>query len=170
MRKDTLGMSLALLLAAPFKAMAGQEGLYFERCLEAALGERAGQVVKVEYKIEDGRGVYEFDIRGLDGRDWDIECERDSGRIIEIEQEVPSPNHPLFKAQARIGEQAARRIALEAFPGDIIEVEYEIESDGKASYEFDILMADGREMKIEVDAGSGDIVEISEEMWQVGLE
>lgn len=142
----------------------------FETCLETALNQRPGQVVKVELKLEDGREVYEFDIRGLDGKDWDVECLKASGEVIELEEEVDHPNHPEFKKNVRFNEQEAREIALKLYPGEIIEVEYEIEANGDSSYEFDIDTLEGREIKIEIDAATGKVVETNHELWQVGLE
>lgn len=142
----------------------------FERCMQTVLKQQPGQVVKVELKLEEAREVYEFDIRGLDGKDWDLECLKSTGEIVEIEQEVDHPNHPLFKKNVKVNEREARQTALDRYPGKIIEVEYEIEADGRSSYEFDIDTVDGREIKLEIDAETGDIVEINEERWQVGLE
>jgi uncharacterized membrane protein YkoI len=142
----------------------------FEDCRKAALNERAGEIVKVEMKIEDNAYVYEFDIRGIEGSDWDIECAAASASIIEVEREVDSMSHSLFKAKAKLNEQAARKIALAEYPGEIVEVEYEIEANGDASYEFDIDTLAGQEMKIEVDAATGKIVEANREIWQIGLE
>lgn len=159
----------AMLACWPVIAFS-QQTESFEQCLLAALLKQPGQVVKVEFKIEDKREVYEFDIRGLDGMDRDLECLKQTGEIIEIEQEVAHPNHPLFKRNVKINEREAREIALARFAGEIIEVEYEIEADGRSSYEFDIDTGDGREIKLEVDATSGEIVEINEERWQIGLE
>ena len=108
--------------------------------------------------------------RGNDGRDWDIECVQASGEIWEVEREVQNPNDPLFKANVKVGEKAARKIVLENYPGHIREVEYEVEADGTAVYEFDIDMADGREMKVEINAANGNIHEANEEIWQIGWE
>jgi uncharacterized membrane protein YkoI len=142
----------------------------FEQCLGAVQIQQPGQIVKVELKLEKEEQVYEFDIRGTDGNDWDLECLRATGEIIEVEQEVEHPNHPLFKRNLKINEREAREIALANANGEIIEVEYEIEADGRSSYEFDIDTMDGDEVKIEVDAHSGDIVELNQERWQIGLE
>jgi uncharacterized membrane protein YkoI len=114
--------------------------------------------------------VYEFDIESLDGRAWDIECDANTGKIIEVEEEVASAADPKFAAKAKVSEEQARRIALQRYPGEIVEVEYEIEPDGKASYEFDIPTAGGRQRKVEVDATTGEIVEDNEEIYQIGQE
>jgi len=143
----------------------------FDKCLAAALAERPGDIVKVEFKNEEGSHMYEFDIRGVDGSDWDVECNAHRGLVSEVEREVENVNHPLFKAKMKISEADARKIALAIYPGTITEVEYEIEPNGAASYEFDIdTKIAGQEMKVEVDATSGEIVEANRELWQIGLE
>jgi uncharacterized membrane protein YkoI len=166
---------LSALLFAPLVVVpaevpktAGDE--HFESCLKAATARKPGRVVKVELKKERGQLLYEFDIRGPDARDWDIECDPDTATLTEIEEEVPTVQHPLFKAKAVIDEKAARAKALALYPGDVMEIEYEIEPDGAASYEFDISTKKGVEMKVEVDATTGKIAEANEEIWQVGYE
>ncbi len=139
-------------------------------CLKAAQATKAGQALKVEFKDERGTPIYDFGIRGSDGSQWEIECDGNTGKIIEVEQQVPGPDDPKFKAKLKLSESDARKAALAAHPGQIIAVEYEIEPDGAASYEFDIKMASGKEMKAEVDATTGKIVEANEELWQIGPE
>jgi len=139
-------------------------------CEKSALNVHAGKVLKVEFKVDDDQPTYEFDIRAADGVDWDVTCAADKNEIIEVEEEVPNTNHPLFLSKKRIDEKQARAIALDAWPGDVLEIEYEIEPDGAASYEFDIHTYKGVNMKVEVDASSGDIVEQNEELWQEGYE
>lgn len=142
----------------------------FETCLEAALAERPGIVIKVEMKHEDNAPVYEFNIRDDAANDWDVECHADTAEIIEIEREVTTPLHPDFQKWLHIGEDAARRKALSQYPGDIVETEYELEADGRAVYEFDILQSDGTEWKIEIDSATGEIHESNREYWQIGYE
>ena len=149
----------------PFKTKVG-----FEKCLNAALAVKPGEVIKVEAKIEKGIPVYEFDIVGPDGRAWDVECDGNTAKITEVEEEVPSADYASFKAKAKLSEAEARKIALEKYPGEVVELEYEIEPDGAASYEFDIRTKDGHEWKVEVDATTGKIVEANREYYQVGKE
>lgn len=161
----------AVLMLMSNSVLAEEKPHYFEKCLAAALVERPGQVVKVEMISVESDHVYEFDIRGIDGSDWDISCDAHRVVISEIEREVDNVNHPLFKSKAKVNEAEARKTALAVYPGEIVEVEYEIESNGAATYEFDIdTTMGGQQMKIEVDATSGDIVEAHSELWQVGLE
>lgn len=141
-----------------------------EHCLHEALAVKNGGVVKVELKIEDKIPTYEFDIETPDGRAWDIECNTQTGKITEIEEEVPSTEHPAFKAKMKVSQEEARKTALAAHPGEVIELEYEIEPNGDASYEFDIKTKDGKEMKVEVDATTGKIVEANSEVYQIGKE
>jgi len=161
----------AALMVSSTLALAGDNPHQFDKCMAAALDARPGDVVKVEFKNEEGAHMYEFDIRGTDGSDWDVECNAHRGLVSEIEREVDNVNHPLFKAKAKISEAEAREIALAIYPGEITEVEYEIEPTGAASYEFDIdTTINDQEMKVEVDATSGEIVEANQEIWQIGLE
>lgn len=137
------------------------------KCVKAALTKHEGKIVKTEFKSENKKGVYEFDIESADGTAWDIECDAKSGKIIETEQEVKADDAK-FKALAKVSEADAKATALAAHPGTVVETEYELEADGKASYEFDILEADKEEIKAEVDATTGKIVEVSYEEYQIG--
>jgi len=139
------------------------------KCVKAALSKHEGKIVKTEFKSENKKGVYEFDIESADGSAWDVECDAKSGKIIEVEQEVKADDAK-FKAAAKVSEADAKATALAAHPGTVVETEYELEADGKASYEFDILEADKEEIKVEVDATTGKIVEVSYEEYQIGKE
>jgi len=166
-------MQFSLFLLGIFftsHALADKTPDNFTECRQAALSTQAGDVIKVELKKEQGALIYEFDIRGIDGQDWDVECSADTVEITEVEREVDNVHHPLFEKNVNINEKAAREIALKAYPGAIVEVEYEIEQNGDSSYEFDIDTEAGKEMKIEIDAKTGEIVEADEEIWQIGLE
>lgn len=141
-----------------------------ETCLQAALAKMPGDVVKLELKNERGTPTYEFEIAGKD-RTMEFECDANTGKITEEEQEVDSPENPAFKAKVKISLEQAKDIALKKHPGKVVETEYEIESNGHASYEFDIEKADGSEAKLEVDATTGEIVEDDErEIYQIGKE
>lgn len=142
----------------------------FEQCMTAALAVKSGEVIKVEAKTEKGVPVYEFDIVEPDGKAWDIECNANTARISEIEQEVPNAEEVQFKAKTKVSEADAKKIALDKYPGEVVETEYEIEPDGAASYEFDIKTTDGKEWKVEVDATTGKIVEANPEYYQIGKE
>jgi uncharacterized membrane protein YkoI len=141
-----------------------------ETCMKAALAKHDGEVTKLELKVEKKVPTYEVEILAQDGKSWELECDANSGKITEEEQEVSNADDPLFKAKAKITLDQAKEIALKAAPGEIVEVEYEIESNGNASYEFDI-KTDKGEVKLEVDATSGKIVEDKQsEIYQIGKE
>jgi uncharacterized membrane protein YkoI len=167
---STAGL-IALSASSPFAAETlpkTKAGL--EKCMSAALKTHSGTVIKMEMKMERGVPTYEFDIESKDGKAWDIECDGNTGKITEVEEEVASATEAQFAAKVKVTEEQARKTALDRHSGEIIEVEYEIEPDGAASYEFDIKMANGKEHKVEVDATSGKIVEDNEELFQIGKE
>ncbi len=139
------------------------------KCLKGALKAHDGKVVKLEYKIEDKVGVYEFDIETPDGKAWEVECAVKSSILTEFEEEVKSDDSR-FTSLAKVSEADAKATALAQYPGEVVEVEYELESDGKASYEIDVLQADQDEVKVEIDATSGKIVEVGYEVYQIGEE
>jgi len=168
-----LAAATGLMFAACFGAANAEypkTKFSIEHCLHAALAAKDGGVVKTELKIENNVPTYEFDIESADGKAWDIECNTETGKITEIEQEVKNADDPLFKGKQTVSEKEARKIALAVHEGDIVEVEYEIEEDGAASYEFDIKTKAGKEMKVEVDASSGKMVEANVEVYQIGIE
>jgi uncharacterized membrane protein YkoI len=175
MLRLTLGTALLVAAFGTSTAFAGHETLKpksydsLGKCVKAALTKKDGKIVKLEYKSEKKRGVYEFDIETPDGKAWDVECDVQTSKITEVEEEVKADD-PRFQAIAKVSEADAKATALAAHPGSVVEVEYELESDGKASYEFDILEADGEEIKVEVDATTGKIVEVSYENYQIGQE
>lgn len=139
------------------------------KCVQKALAKHDGEIVKLEYQVEDKMPIYEFDIETADGKAWEVECSVKTGKITELEEEV-AVDDPRFAKQAKFTEEQARATALAAHPGRIVEVEYELESDGKASYEIDVLEADKEEVKVEIDATTGKIVETGYENYQIGQE
>ena len=157
---------MALHVSGTFKAQPYDS---LGKCVEKALAKYDGQIVKLEYQVEDKTPIYEFDIETADGKAWEVECNVKTGEITELEEEVAIDGQR-FASKAKINEEQARAAALKAHPGRVVEVEYELESDGKASYEIDILEADGEEVKVEVDATSGKIIEVGYESYQIGTE
>jgi uncharacterized membrane protein YkoI len=177
-----LAFGAALLgLTGWARVEAQQAGGPLESCLQAALGQKPGDIVKLEIltagesteagQPAPGTRLYEIETRGPDGKEWELTCDMKTGRIIEVEQEVPDANDPAFKAKAKVSEAEARKTVLAAHGGEIVEVEYEIEASGAASYEFDLNSRSGTgELKMEVDATSGKMVEHREEHYQIGVE
>ncbi len=161
-------------LASGFGARAADIGEYadgddktLEQCLQAALDLFGGEALNVEYKVEEGDPIYDFDIIGADGIRWEVEVNAENGMIWEIEREVEKSD-PMFASYAKIDEQTAVKTALAMFPGEVESIEYGIEVDGAAVYEIDIHLASGGEMNVEVNAASGKITEANPELWEIG--
>lgn len=165
-------LALSFTSSVAFADHAGFKPMPYDslgKCVQKALGKHDGEIVKLEYQVEDKMPIYEFDIETADGKAWEVECSVKTGEITEVEEEVEFDD-PRFSSQAKVSIEKARAIALAKYPGRIVEVEYELESDGKASYEIDILEADKEEIKVEVDAATGKIVEVGYESYQIGEE
>lgn len=166
MSKKLIGLLAASLFTIPALAADKHTGR-LETCMKAALGKHPGDVISLEAEIEAGKPTYEFDIKGKDGKEWEVECEAKSGKLIEEEEEVDAKD-PRFASKAKITFEDAKKTALQAHPGDVVESETAIESDGGISFEFDIKTKDGKEIEVEVDAVSGKIIESEEEAYQIG--
>lgn len=158
-----------LLTAAAVEAADAHVGR-METCMNAALARHPGRVISLEAEIEKGKPIYEFDIQGEDGKEWEVECDARSGKVLEEEHEVADANDPEFKAKSKITEAEARKTALERRPGEVVEVEYAIEADGNPSYEFDIKAPDGTEWEVEIDAVTGKVLEVEREVYQIGVD
>lgn len=168
-------LSLAALSTPLFAQAASEEHSHtdatLEACIQAARAIRPGDIAKVEYLsvTEEMVPVYEIEIATPKG-DWEFECDAHHGRIVEMEQEVDSASHPLFKERMKVTEAQARSTVLKLYPGTVDELEYEIEANGDPSYEIDVIDEYGVEWKVEVSAITGEIIEVQIETWEIGLE
>lgn len=164
------GVAMTVSLSTMADVKMPKTKVSMETCMNAALAKHNGEVTKLELKIENKVPTYEVEILTQDGKSWELECDANTGKITEEEQEVSSAEDPLFKEKAKITLEQAKEIALKSTSGEIVEVEYEIESNGDASYEFDI-KTDKGEVKLEVDATTGKITEDKQtEVYQIGKE
>lgn len=171
MKLRLLAIGAAATLLSMTSAMAADTHKgRLETCLKAALKKHPGEVLTLEAEIEKGRPIYEFDIKGADGKEWEVECDAKSGKLTEEELEVADGEDPAFKSKAKVSLEDAKKAALARRPGEIVEIEYSIESDGTPSYEFDIKAADGTEWEVEVDAVTGKVLEEEREIYQIGVE
>jgi uncharacterized membrane protein YkoI len=167
MKKISLALA-ALLVSVPAFAAPAHTGAV-ETCLKAALAKHPGQVISLEAEIENGKPIYEFDIKAKDGKEWEVECDAKTGKLTEEEEEIDVKD-PRFASKVKVTLEDAKKTALAAKPGEIIETETSVEADGSISYEFDIKGKDGKEWEVEVDAVTGKIVETEEEVYQIGLD
>lgn len=167
MSKKLLSIIIASMIAVPAYAAGQKHFGRMETCMKAALAKHPGEVVSLEAEIEKGRGaIYEFDIKGTDGIEWEVECDAKTGKVYEEEIDV-DPNGADFKSKAKVSVEDAKKTALASYPGEVVSVEYEME-DGNPVYEFDIKGANGKEIEVEVDAVSGKIGETEEEVYEIG--
>jgi uncharacterized membrane protein YkoI len=167
MKKISLALA-ALLVTLPAFAAPAHKGA-MESCMKAALAKHPGDVISLEAEIENGKPIYEFDIKGKDGKEWEVECDAKTGKVTEEEEEIDIKD-PRFASKAKVTLEEAKKTALAAHAGEVIESETSIEADGSISYEFDIKGKDGKEWEVEVDAVTGKIVETEEEVYQIGLD
>ena len=167
MSKKLLALAVMSLFSTVVFANGHSHTGRMETCMKAALKKHPGEVVSLEAEIEKGRGaIYEFDIKGADGKEWEVECEAKTGKVYEEEVDV-DPNSDEFKSKAKVTLEDAKKTALEKFAGEVVSIEYELE-DGNPVYEFDIKMASGKEMEVEVDAVTGKVGETEEEVYEIG--
>jgi uncharacterized membrane protein YkoI len=171
MNKKILAVALASAMMSPLAYAGHTHTGRMETCMKAALAKHPGEVLTLEAEISEGKAQYEFDIKGKDGKEWEVECLAKSGKVIEEEQELANADDPAFKEKAKITQDEAKKTALAKYPGEVVETEFSIEADGSISYEFDIKTANGKEMEVEVDAVTGKLSENpEEEIYQIGVE
>lgn len=163
MKKTLLTLACSSLLVISTSHAANT----IDTCIAAIEKENAGDIIKLESLMADGKRIYEFEVQDANGFEWEFMCDA-SGKLIETETEVSSPNARAFNE--KVIEDDAIKIALEAYPGVVEEVEYEIEANGEPTYEIDIMQKDGTEKKVEVDALTGKIIEVYTEQWEIGVE
>jgi uncharacterized membrane protein YkoI len=170
MNKKLIFALTASLFFAPAALAADKHTGKLETCLKAALAKHPGNVQTLEAEIEKGKPIYEFDIRGKDGKEWEVECDAKSGKVTEEEEEIAAED-ARFKSKAKVSLEDAKKTALAKYAGEVVETEYSVESDGSISYEFDIKTADGKEWEVEIDAVTGKLSEDpEEEIYQIGEE
>ena len=167
MKKSITIYLIILFASSPALLFASDQAI--ETCVYAIEKEKKGDLVKLEALDVKGKSVYEFETRDANGFEYEFMCDA-SGKIIEREAEVSSPNAMAFKKHTKIIQEDAIKIALESYPGTVKEIEYELESDGSPSYEIDIIGQNGTETKVEIDAATGKIIEVSTEKWEIGIE
>jgi predicted lactoylglutathione lyase len=80
-----LFMSFLIMSLTTTSAYASHKG-GLEACMLATTAIRAGTYTKVEYLgfTDEGVSAYEIEMKDLDGKVWEFECDAHSGEIIEI--------------------------------------------------------------------------------------
>lgn len=166
MKVPFIALSIASVLAVPAAYADQHGGNALDSCVKAAFDKQKGKIVSLRSEIEKGNSQFELDIKGEDGKIFEVECDAKTGKLLETEGEVP-PGDKSFTGKAKLSLDAALKIALAKYPGSVQKIEYEIEDDGVA-YEFDILTKDGKLIEIEVDADNGKMASPEEVLYQIG--
>lgn len=167
--KKNLLLATILSVALVPTAYADKHGDKYDdlgTCVTAALKAHPGKVTAVRGEIEDGKTQYELDIVGKDGKDWEVECDAKTGKILETEGEVGG-NDQAFTSKAKVSLDTALKTVLSKYPGSVVKMEYEVEGNS-ASYEFDIITKDGKKLEVEVNAIDGTLGEPEEVLYDIG--
>lgn len=128
-----------------------------DRAKEIAEGRLpGGTVTKLELDKEDGRWIYEGEIR-KDNVEVDFEIDAYSGEIIQWEQDIDD-DHPNTTLSGKvIGMDKAKQIAETRLPGGkVVELELD-EDDGRLIYEGEIETT-AVEAEFEIDAITGEVI------------
>lgn len=56
--------------------------------MKATLAKHPGSVISLEAEIENKKPIYELDIKGDNGKEWEVECDAKSGKVTEEEEDV----------------------------------------------------------------------------------
>lgn len=137
-----------------------------DMCVKNAMELHPGEIVSLRAEMEDKNHQFELDIDGDDGKQWEVECDSKTGKILDVEREVAADDEE-FTSQAKVRLDEALKTALDAYPGAVMKIEYEIEDSGP-SYEFDIKDKDGQLWEVEVDAVTGELKPVEKVLYQIG--
>lgn len=158
---------LALMTAGLFStATHADKHASLDKCVASAMELHPGKIVSLRAEMEDKNHQFELDIDGDDGKQWEVECDSKTGKVLETEREVAADDEE-FTSQAKVRLDEALKTALDAYPGAVMKIEYEIEDSGP-SYEFDIKAEDGQLLEVEVDAISGELKPVEKVLYQIG--
>lgn len=166
MKKQLIAISLATIFTAPAAYADHHGGNALDNCVKSALKQKDGKIVSLRSELEDGKSQYELDIKGKDGKIWEVECDAQTGKVLETEGEVYADDTS-FTGKSKVTLDAALKTALAKYPGAVKKIEYEVEDDGVA-YEFDIKTKDGKMIEVEVDAVTGKLGSPEEVVYQIG--
>lgn len=130
-----------------------------KRAVEIAQDSFAGRVTELELDKDDGRLIYEVDLRSSN-EEAEIEIDAYTGEVLVIEIETNKSNKYNSTVQdfdRLIGAEKAIEIAQEEFGGRVTELELDKE-DGRLIYEVE-LMSEKQKAEMEIDAYTGEVVD-----------
>lgn len=58
-----------------------------QACMKTALERHPGAITEVEVESEDGKVIIDVDIQGRDGKTWEVECDANTGAVLEDKEE-----------------------------------------------------------------------------------
>ncbi|GAB3791190.1 PepSY domain-containing protein [Virgibacillus kimchii] len=135
--------------------------LSVEQVEELALKEFSGVIKELELDKDDGRLIYELEIKNENREEAELDMDAYTGEILKMELEMKgrgkatSTNH---KFNDILSMSEVKEIALTEFPGMIKEIELD-KDDGRLIYELEIKNK-GKEAEMEMDARTGKILEM----------
>lgn len=134
------------------------EKLTNEEARELALKEYPGFVTQFELDYDNGRFVYEMDIKD-DNVEYELEMDAETGEVIKLEEERDDDRkYTAIKEANLITMEEAETIALEEFQGIIKETELD-RDDNRWVYEIKVKQ-ENLEAEFEIDATTGKIIEL----------
>lgn len=71
----------------PVIADATQHNTNMNGCVKLALERHPGAVMEVELENEDGKLIFDVDVQGKDGKNWELECDAASGQVNEDKED-----------------------------------------------------------------------------------
>ncbi|MFZ9120971.1 MAG: PepSY domain-containing protein, partial [Methylophilaceae bacterium] len=103
MKKILLGITLTGLTLNSFAAHNEDDikkalTTDLDKCFIAAHQKYEGHIISLEREVEDGKPVYEFDIKTKDGKRVEIECNPLTGELSDEEFEVKKNDKDFKKA------------------------------------------------------------------------
>ncbi|MHA6253030.1 PepSY domain-containing protein [Oceanobacillus sp. CAU 1775] len=133
------------------------EKLTNEEARQIALAEYPGFVTEFELDYDDGRLLYEMEIKGENVK-HEFEMDVETGEIIKYEEERKSDGkYSAIMEADLITMEEAEAIALNEFSGMIKEIELDRDDN---RWEYEIKVKDGnKDAEFEIDATTGEIIE-----------
>ncbi|MDX2194235.1 MAG: PepSY domain-containing protein [Gemmatimonadales bacterium] len=160
--KEEAAPAAAPAAAAPAEA---PKPVLLSACVNAVAAAKPGAITELDGLDRGGKELYEFEVKGTDGKEWEVVCDPSTGTVVETEEEV---KEAAFKGKAKVSRADAEKAAQAVAAGKVEEIDFEVEADGKLTYEIEIVSADGKRHEIEIDAESGQVVEHDMETYEIG--
>ncbi|MFC4025346.1 PepSY domain-containing protein [Oceanobacillus longus] len=127
-----------------------------------------GTITEMEIDKEFNKVIYEVEIQG-DGVEYELELDGDTGEVLKEKQSENDDRDDNYNYSEEptngsdvnskvIGDEKARKIALENFNGTVTDFELD-EDDNQLIYEIEVKNSN-KEAEFEIDAITGEIIEM----------